>query len=189
MKPRNSWSGSVSRMMGFPWKKDFIGWKLLEARVAKNESVVHIADVFDEEMMVGKELSWLKLMDQICSLMETTMRQRAGESGLPIGLPLRCRMQHWPRAKLCISSAVVRRDGTSLMTIFRVTLGATFDDITWIAGFSWVNGKYLIVGHIHMWSKEIQKHEPRPNESFLVNAGEESSQVLIDQNQIGVDRR
>ena len=91
MKPRNSWSGSVSRMMGFPWKKDFIGWKLLEARVAKNESVVHIADVFDEEMMVGKELSWLKLMDQICSLMETTMRQRAGESGLPIGLPLRCR--------------------------------------------------------------------------------------------------
>jgi len=37
-------------------KKDFIGWKLLEARVAKDESVVHIADVFDEEMMVGKEL-------------------------------------------------------------------------------------------------------------------------------------
>jgi hypothetical protein len=29
-------------------KKDFIGWKLLEARVAKDESVVHIADVFDE---------------------------------------------------------------------------------------------------------------------------------------------
>jgi len=52
-----------------------------------------------------------------------------------------------------------------------------------------VNGKYLIVGHIHMWSKEVQKHEPRPNESFLVNAGEESIQVLIDQNQIGVDGR
>ena len=29
-------------------KTDFIGWKLLEARVAKDESVVHIADVFDE---------------------------------------------------------------------------------------------------------------------------------------------
>ena len=83
--------------------------------------LIHIADVFDEGMMVGKELSWLKLMDQICSLMETTMRQRAGESGLPIGLPLRCWMQRWPRAKVCISSAVERRDGTSLMTIFRVT--------------------------------------------------------------------
>jgi hypothetical protein len=40
-----------------------------------------------------------------------------------------------------------------------------------------------------MWPKEVQKHEPRPNESFLVNAGEESIQVLIDQNQIGVDGR
>ena len=67
------------------------------------------------------ERSCLKLMDQICSLMETTMRQRAGESGLPIGLPLHCRMQRWPRAKVCISSTVVRRDGTSLTTIFRVT--------------------------------------------------------------------
>jgi hypothetical protein len=54
----------------------------LKARVTKDESIVHVADVFDEKVC-------LKLMDQICSLMETTMRQSAGDSGLPIGLPLR----------------------------------------------------------------------------------------------------
>ena len=50
------------------------------------------------------------------------MRQRAGDSGLPIGLPLRCRMQRWHRANVCMLKAVVKRDGTSLMTILRVTL-------------------------------------------------------------------
>ena len=64
----------------------------------------------------------LKLMDQICSLMETTTRQRAGESGLPIGLPRHCRMHFWPKANVCIFKADLRRSGTSLMTIFLVTL-------------------------------------------------------------------
>ena len=50
------------------------------------------------------------------------MRQSAGDSGLPIGLPLRCRMHRWPNANVCMSNAVVSRDGTSLITIFRVTL-------------------------------------------------------------------
>ena len=63
-------------------QKDFIWWQVLKARVTKDESIVHVADVFDEKVC-------LKLMDQICSLMETTMRQSAGDSGLPIGLPLR----------------------------------------------------------------------------------------------------
>ena len=89
-------------------KKDFIGWKLLEARVAKDESVVHIADVFDEEMMVGKELVEVDgpNLSTDGNNHEALMRQKAGESGLPIGLPLRCQMQRWPRAKVCISSAV-----------------------------------------------------------------------------------
>ena len=49
-------------------------------------------------MVIAKDL--LKLMDQICSLMETTMRQSAGESGLPMGLPRHCRMHFWPRANV-----------------------------------------------------------------------------------------
>ena len=39
-----------------------------------------------------------------------------------------------------------------------------------------------------MGSEKIQEHEPCPNESFLVNAGEETSQILIDKDQVCVDR-
>ena len=64
----------------------------------------------------------LKLMDQICSLMETTTRHSAGESGLPMGLPRHCLMHFWPRANVCMFSADLMRSGTSVITIFRVTL-------------------------------------------------------------------
>ena len=37
-----------------------------------------------EEVVVGEIL---KLMDQVCSLMETIMRHRAGDRELPMGLP------------------------------------------------------------------------------------------------------
>ena len=92
----------------------------MKAGITENELIVNVADVFDEKVMVGKYL--FEVSGPICSLMETPMRQSAGDSGLPIGLPLRCRMQRWPNAKVCIFNAVVRRDGTSLMTIFRVPL-------------------------------------------------------------------
>ena len=61
-------------------------------------------------------------MDQICLLMETTIKHKAGERGLPIGLPLRWRMHFWPRANVCMLRADFIRSGTSLMMIFRVTL-------------------------------------------------------------------
>ena len=64
----------------------------------------------------------LKLMDQICSLMDTTMRHRAGDNGLPIGLPRHWRMHFCPRANVCMFSAALIRSGTSLIVIFRVTL-------------------------------------------------------------------
>ena len=37
-------------------QKDFIWRQVLKARVTKDESIVHVADVFDEKMMIGKEL-------------------------------------------------------------------------------------------------------------------------------------
>ena len=66
--------------------------------------------------------SWRKVLDQICSLMETTIRQRAGERGLPMGLPRHWRKHRLPRAKVCMFNADLIRSGTCLMTIFRVTL-------------------------------------------------------------------
>ena len=69
------------------------------------------------------------------------------------------------------------------------TEGTTFNDVSWIVGLPRVDRKCLIVRHIHVGSKEVQEHEPGPYESFLVNAGEETSKILVDQNEIGVDRR
>ena len=37
-------------------QEDFIWRQVLKARVTKDESIVHVADVFDEKMMIGKEL-------------------------------------------------------------------------------------------------------------------------------------
>jgi len=69
------------------------------------------------------------------------------------------------------------------------TEGTTFDDVSWIVGLPGVDRKCLIVRTVHVGSKEVQEHEPGPNESFLSDAGEETSQILVDQDKIGVDRR
>lgn len=45
----------------------------------------------------------------------------------------------------------------------------------------------LIVHHIHMWAEEVQQHIPCPYESSLVDAGEETGQVLVDQNEVTID--
>ena len=65
----------------------------------------------------------------------------------------------------------------------------TLDDVSRIVGFSWIDRKCFVVRHIHVGSKEVQEHKPRPHKCILVNAGEESSEILVDQDEIGVDRR
>ena len=40
-----------------------------------------------------------------------------------------------------------------------------------------------------MGSKELQKHELGPHKSVLVDAGEEASKILVNQDEIGADRR
>ena len=40
------------------------------------------------------------------------------------------------------------------------TKGASFDDVTGIVGFSWINREDFIIADIHLWSKEVQEHEP-----------------------------
>ena len=119
-------------------------------------------------------------MDQICSLMDTTMRQSAGDSGLPIGLPRRCRMQRWPNQRFACQGRgekgwdILNDDFPSDV---QSTERATFDGISWIISFPWVDRENFVVRHIHVGSKKIQEHEPCPNESFLVDASEETSQI------------
>ena len=39
-----------------------------------------------------------------------------------------------------------------------------------------------------MGTKEVEEHVPSTNESCLVDAGKEASQVLVDENKISIDR-
>ena len=67
--------------------------------------------------------------------------------------------------------------------------GAPFDDVARIVGFPWINRENFIIVHIHLGTKEIQEHEPGSHKSFLVNAGEEACQILVDKNEVSIDRR
>ena len=104
-------------------------------------------------------------MDQICSLMDTTMRLKAGERGLPIGLPRSWDTHRWPRQNVCISSAVVSKDGTPLMRIFLVT----FKRRNVRPLMRSPGGNFVVV----------QKHVPGTKELLLVDTGEEFSEVLV----------
>jgi hypothetical protein len=48
----------------------------------------------------------------------------------------------------------------NLPSDIKKTKGASFDDVTRIVGFSWINGENFIIIDIHLWTKEIQEHEP-----------------------------
>ena len=83
----------------------------------------------------------LKLMDQICSLMETTMRHKAGDRGLPMGLPRSWRIQ---RLKVCMSSAVDRNvlDDDFLCDIETSKRSPLDEEVSRIVASSWVDRKH-----------------------------------------------
>ena len=68
-------------------EQDLVWCEVFETDISKDESVVDVSNMFDEQVVL--ERICLKLMDQICSLMEITIQQSAGDKGLPIGLPRR----------------------------------------------------------------------------------------------------
>ena len=100
-------------------KEDFVWCQVCETCVTKDQPVVHIPDVANEKVVVGEDLFEV---DGPNLFTKTTMRQRAGDRGLPMGLPLLWRIHFWPRANVCMSSAEVIKPGTSLMMILRVKL-------------------------------------------------------------------
>jgi len=57
-------------------QEDFTWWETTETFVSKNEMIVDIADVTDEWWL---ERMCLKLTNQNCSLLEATMRHKAGQ--------------------------------------------------------------------------------------------------------------
>ena len=49
-----------------------------------------------------------------------------------------------------------------------------------------ISGQPLNVIHVHMRTKEVQKHVPGPDKPCLVNAREETGQVLVDENEVSI---
>ena len=45
-----------------------------------------------------------------------------------------------------------------------------------------------IVRNVQAGAQEIQKHVPRPNKLCLVNAGEGTGQVLLDEDAVSINR-
>ena len=65
---------------------------------------------------------------------------------------------------------------------------ASFDDVTRVVGFAWVDREGFSVKDIHLGPKEVKEHKPGSDEPVLVNTGEETGKILIDQDQLCVDR-
>ena len=77
----------------------------------------------------------------------------------------------------------------NLPSDIETTKGASFDDVTRIVGFARIDGEGFIVRDIHLWTKKIQEHEPGSDKSVLVNTGKETCQILVDKNEVSIDRR
>ena len=71
---------------------------------------------------------------------------------------------------------------------FESTKRASFDEVSRVVGFSRIDREDLIVSHAHMRSQEIQQHVLGPDEPCLVDAGEEASQVLVDEDEVSINR-
>ena len=62
-----------------------------------------------------------------------------------------------------MSNADLIKSGTfddDLPSDIETTKGASFDNVTGIIGFPWIDREDLIIVHIHLWSEEVQEHEP-----------------------------
>ena len=67
-------------------EQDFVWLKILGPRISKDEPVVNVADMFDKQIMIGQHLFEI---DGPNLFTWRTTRHKAGESGLPMGLPRR----------------------------------------------------------------------------------------------------
>ena len=65
---------------------------------------------------------------------------------------------------------------------------STLNEVSRAVGFPRKDRKDFVVSHIHAGTKEVQEHMPSANESCLVNAGEETSEVLPDENEVSINR-
>ena len=68
------------------------------------------------------------------------------------------------QSEICMSKAVLMRDGTPLITILRVTLRRR--NVTRIV--AWINREDFVVTNMDVRTKEVEEHIPRTQKPSLV---------------------
>ena len=63
----------------------------------------------------------------------------------------------------------------------QATERSSFDEVAGVVESSWVYREDLGVADVHVWTEEIKKHIPGTQETVLIDAGKETSKVLIVQ--------
>ena len=61
----------------------------------------------------------------------------------------------------------------------QATKCSALDEVSRVVGATRIDGENFVVADIHARSKKVQKHVPGTTEPLLVDAGEESSEVLV----------
>ena len=122
--------------------------------------------------------------------METTIRQSAGDKGLPMTTTsladtacAQCKRLH-VKSRCDEGWYIFDHD---LSGDVETSERAAFDWVSKVIRISRVDRKDLIVSHIHVWAEKVQQHMPCPNEAGLIDTGEESCEVLVDEDEVTVE--
>ena len=131
-------------------EKDFIGWELLKSGIAKDEPAVHVANLFDKEVMIREDLFEVYGPNLfIDGYHHKAECRRKGTS-------------HWTSSSLTDATLAqgerlhVKGRGEKGWDILddnlpgdvQSTERAAFDEISWIVGFSWIDGEDLVVSNV-----------------------------------------
>ena len=153
-------------------KKNFIWCKFGEAFVSKNQTIVNIADVPNEQMMIGEDLA-----ESTRPNLFTDGNDHKAESWgerAPHGTSSALTYTSLAQGKgLHVQSRLDQVRNVfddNLPSDIETTKCASFDDVTWIVGFAWIDGESFIVGDISSLDEENPRsmNQERTNLSWSI---------------------
>ena len=156
-------------------------WQISEAGITQDQAIVDIPNVADEKVVVGENRFEVNGPDLFAD----------GDNHEAQGR--RQRTSHWTASKLTNTSVAQAEslhlqcrgkqgrdvlDGDFPCDV-QATEGSSLNGVARIVEATRVNREYLIVADIHVGSSKIQEHVPGAKKPLLIDAGKESSQVLV----------
>ena len=159
---------------------------MLKYFVAKNQPVVDIPNVTYEQIVVSQR--FMKLMNQICSLMEATMRPQGrrewaahrASTALTNGALSQCKGVH---VQCCFDESRHILDH-KLSCDIELPERTAFNQVSRIVGFSPTNREGFVVTNRGRRKSRSTYHTPK--KTGWINAGEETRYILVDQDTIPV---